>query len=807
MNSCFQGRSQNLTPPTMEKLVNITAALYAGKLPSTQQIDSFLVWLNESAIPAARPSDDTDARLSDHGRILADDIRSVLDSYKSLNSNKNSDNLLQEAVWHLTEGDVNTAVDAPNINKKEVSADIEAVRTSLRTILTLVWQSLFSEDNPLLEDFASFARLGLADAAEIIEDQAGRTKEGLRNVEQDVEDGTRDSLGRDKTRLEDEQDARVTFEHRMDTVKDTGSQAIGAHQSTKSKAQDLQVQGTERLRGAHYNAYYKACERAQNDPKFHSALSTVLDTLEKWIFKALDVSGDDSESFTIETFIADSTPEQHVPQALGALKTLLDRFANPESSVDAVLGKAQLFVSAVRANSGDVKAWVNDAFAYARRVLDEPEYPRSEEASAVRQDLDARGRTLVDPDTDAGRAWAELQETTGTFGAALAADGDIERVRSVHAQLGKDAARGFTEAGKEAALEFAPWFWRDLFAVYVPRVLDILTGIPIPRMEYVDSDVELVLEDLDISSVKINPAHISISNTTNVDVRTSEAAEASVDGVGSSTQIRLQAVQVALRDVSFYYKDKHTPVPGPPRAFTGLLTLTMPAQGLDADIRVRFIQSAKERTDRQAYHIVETVAVKLADDVQVGVRESNHAVTLALFKPAFKRGLRAALGRVLGAQLRAALESADGVAWDVGRRAEVFRDTGMGGGAALAGAMWSEAGKLIRERDVGVRATGTGVVVLRDEGSEGDARFTVGAEPQVLPGEKHGPAGTGSQSLGAHTGGAGGAARGGGRGAQGQVKGLVGEGRRQVRSFRGSVDEMATMEKNNPGWQSAAFDL
>ncbi|KAJ6602466.1 hypothetical protein DFH09DRAFT_899906 [Mycena vulgaris] len=792
----------------MEKVVAISAALDAGKLPSTNQIDAFIAWLNEAAIPAARPSEDSEARLSGQGRVLADDIRNVLDSYKALNSNKNSDNLLQEAVWHLTEGDVKTAVDAPNVDKQEVSSDLDAVRKSLRTILSLIWQSLFSESNFLLEDFASFARLGLADVSEVVEHHAGRTKETLRDVEQEVEDGKRDSLGRDKTRLEEEQDTRVAFEHRMDTLKDAGSQAIGAHRSTKAKTQDLSAQTTERLKGAHYNAYYKACESAQKDPEYHSALSTVLDTLEKWSFKALDTSSD--KPFTLDTFIVDSTPEQHVPTALTALKTLLDRFAKPESSVDAVLQAAQRFITDVRRNSNDVKPWVHDSFAHARRILDDPEYSHSEEARDVRRDLNRRGRTLLDANSDAGRSWAELQEVSQGFGAALVADEDIERVRAAHAQLGKDAAQGFAEAGTQAALELAPWFWRDLFAVYAPRALAILKGIPIPRTEFVDGDVELVLEDLDISSLQLNPAHISIRNITDVDVHTSQGAEATT-GVGVRTHIRLQAVQVALHDVSFYYKDKDAPLPGPARTFTGLLSLTMPPQGIDVDFEVRLIQSEKERIERGAYHSIETVSVQIADDIKIGVRDSNHAVTLALFKPAVKSGLRKALGRALGAQLRAAIESADGVAWDVGRRAEVFADTGAGRGAALAGAVWSEAGRLVRERNTQVRATGTGVVVVHDEGGKGESRFAMGAEPQVLPGQKRGPAGTGAQSLEerlgqkvpqgqGQTGDANTAAKDG-------VQGLVGQGKQQVRSFRRSVDEQSAKEKNTPGWQSAAFDV
>ncbi|KAF7328983.1 hypothetical protein MVEN_02528300 [Mycena venus] len=788
----------------MEKIATITAALDAGKLPSTEQLNALIDWLTHSVMPVVQPSQDS---LSGQGRVLANDIRQILDSHKTLNLNKNKDNLLQEAIWHLNQGEINTSLDTPSsvVDNKEVSSDIDAVRSSLRTILSIVWQSLSSEGSFLFSDFASFARLALADAAEAVQDQAGRAKDGLREIEEGVQDGQRDNLGRDKKRLEEEQDVRVAFEHGMDTLKDVGSGAIGAGQSAKEKTEDLSNRTTARLQGA----YYKACERAQKDPAYHSALKTLFKTLHKWVTKAFDTATD--QSFTLDTIIEDSTPEQHVHKALNALKTLLDRFAQPESSVDAVLQKAQHFISAVRGDSVEVKA-----------VLTTPITPAPKRARTVRRDLRQRGRAIMDANTDAGRTWGELKETMRTFGDAVVTDDDIKRLRATHLQLGQDVERGLVEAGEEAetgvqaVLERASWFWRDLFAVYAPRVLAMLKDVPIPRTEYVDKDIELVLENLDISSFGVNPAHIFVRNITDVDVRTSET-EPAVTGVGTFTHIRLQAVQLALEDVSFYYNDKTATMP--PSEYTGLLALKMPPKGIDIDIKIRLIPSAKERAARRAYHHIELLTVQISDDVDLDVRESNHAIVLTLFKPIFNMRFKEALGRTLGEQLRIGLDWLDHVAWDVGQRAEVFSDAGLGRGASLTAAVWSEIGRLSRESNSGWRATGTGVVL--EEHSQGGAKFAMGAEPQVLSGEKRGPMGTGSESLEKRVGEAVQAVQGevgtpqdlskaakqGAQDVQKHVQGLVGEGKRQVRSFQRTVDERSAAEKKTPGWKSSAFDV
>jgi len=62
------------------------------------------------------------------------------------------------------------------------------------------------------------------------------------------------------------------------------------------------------------------------------------------------------------------------------------------------------------------------------------------------------------------------------------------------------------------------------------------------------------------------------------------------------------------------------------------------------------------------------------------------------------------------------------------------------GGPALASAWWSELGRLQRTHGgffSGWRTTGSGIVR-----NGGDAEVALGAEPQVLGLEKHGPKGT-----------------------------------------------------------------
>ncbi|KAJ7303110.1 hypothetical protein DFH08DRAFT_722237, partial [Mycena albidolilacea] len=77
-----------------------------------------------------------------------------------------------------------------------------------------------------------------------------------------------------------------------------------------------------------------------------------------------------------------------------------------------------------------------------------------------------------------------------------------------------------------------------------------------------------------------------------------------------------------------------------------------------------------------------------------------------------------ALGQSLAKQLHTGLDWLEGVVWDVGQHMEVSSDAGLGRVTALTAAVWSEVGRLTRERQTG--------------------KFAMGAEPQILSGEKHG---------------------------------------------------------------------
>ncbi|KAH7926366.1 hypothetical protein BV22DRAFT_1009273 [Leucogyrophana mollusca] len=787
----------------MDKASSVLAALDAGKLPTQLQINALIDWTLHNILDAEGTLPGT---LSEPGKIIAKGSSDVLHAYKQFGTNKNGDNLLQQAIWHLSQGEpARLDIDMPT---EEATSDAHALRAALRTLIQVLWTNVAGESTFLLSDFASFARLAAADFAEAVEVQAARAKEGLREVEEEVQQGERDALGRKmEEEAEGEGDARVEFERTMDTVKGVGSKAIGAGQSVKASAEDTANRTSTRLQ----DAYLKICERAQNDKEYHNALSTLFDIASKWVNKTLDTAADVNQSTALDTFIDDPTEEKHVFQALHTVRALIERLAG-EKSLDDLFAKIRLCAVDVRQDE-DLKAWFNDFFGHVRQSLDDPGYEPREK----HRELVARWKELLDADSDKGRKWksdvdafrAELR----AFEQGVKKDADVQRVKRAHERFGKEVERGVGtggQAGLQFAMDQASWFWQDMFNVYAQRILGVLKDIPIPRTEYVDPDVEFVLENLDISSLSLLPGHVYIRNITDVDI-SAPAGGTTTTAFGTLTHIRLQALQLSLKEVSFFYKDKTATIG--PSDFTGLMAFTLPTQGVDIDLKIRLIPNTPaglaERLRKGRFFELERVEVSVARDITLEVKESNHAVLASVFKPVIVLRFREALERTLEEQLRGLLGLLDGVGYDVGRRREVFGDTGLGSGAALVAAVWSEVGRLRRESGgeglmEGWRVTGTGVV--KDVGGEGEAKLAMGAEPQILSGDKRGPLGTNSQPLAERMPGvveAGKSALGAGKGAYQSGK----EGVKRVKTFKESVERKRREEDLKSGWESRAFDV
>jgi hypothetical protein len=228
------------------------------------------------------------------------------------------------------------------------------------------------------------------------------------------------------------------------------------------------------------------CDRAQNDPEYRDAVSTVLDITQKWLDKTLDTAADVNKGTDLHTFVEDTTEEQHLHKALTGLRALAER-GSGDKSLDDLFACVRACAADIRSDP-DTKAWFDEFFAHARRSLEEAGYARSDEAAARGAFLRDRWAELLDADSDTGRKWKSdidaLNVQVDEFQARIRDTPTLAAVKAAHAKFASDLGEATSVAGGvgiQAALTQSIWVYQDLMNVYLPRILGFTKGMPIPR--------------------------------------------------------------------------------------------------------------------------------------------------------------------------------------------------------------------------------------------------------------------------------------------------------------------------------------
>ena len=77
----------------------------------------------------------------------------------------------------------------------------------------------------------------------------------------------------------------------------------------------------------------------------------------------------------------------------------------------------------------------------------------------------------------------------------------------LNARFGQDWARLTKDLlfDSEGSLKFKPELWGDIKRVILPAIVDNVGYIPIPRVEYTDDALDLVIENLTLSGKNLFP--------------------------------------------------------------------------------------------------------------------------------------------------------------------------------------------------------------------------------------------------------------------------------------------------------------
>ncbi|KAF5351172.1 hypothetical protein D9756_008342 [Leucocoprinus leucothites] len=311
--------SQPNEPPPDEplsKLVDVLAALSAGKLPSQTQINDFLRRILRSNI--LRDSQDTQSRttpdilrgngpLSKRGRKVIQDVSHVIEALLQFGMEKNDDDLLQDlftqfsqiesdeypisleatqeasAKLHQMKDQAGKVKDdaqkyAPRMS--EVSQDAKTLVKELKSLFTTFLTS--SVFRLLLADAISIGRDWVAHAASDVGDVALRVHDIAADVEHKAED---DDLGRSWEQPEDinlKEMATSVVEESKAVASGTVQHVQESVQEKRREWEDQVAESEEEVKRKILTRIQEMVTRAQKDPPSQRAIITILQIIRKY---------------------------------------------------------------------------------------------------------------------------------------------------------------------------------------------------------------------------------------------------------------------------------------------------------------------------------------------------------------------------------------------------------------------------------------------------------------------------------------------------------------------------------------------
>ncbi|KAI1419167.1 hypothetical protein F5Y12DRAFT_794485 [Xylaria sp. FL1777] len=640
------------------QLYGIFKAFQSGKVPSNDQIDVAL-----NSFISSRALSNPSKRLSAEGRELVADFVDVVKHAKKLLLSKNEGNLLQDFIWQTQQFDA-TSVSTPHspITKDDAKQHGDKALQGLRTLGTLLitngqFRKLLSDASILIRDMAGDAATNIAAKVRPSEEKLNQidrpagdntwhdapdfSKENIRSKLQSVykKSPTRDAKDAANSTIEGthQPDGTLNPQAGAQTAAGVGSEKINADTSEGDNEAAKNTAAEYRRRAKEYLGKKVPQERrdqtvwrlkklvleCQQHPDYQQAITTLLDLAEQYgkHSRALTSNGASTVKQTRSAFAA----------AEADLKVLVERFANGTSSDDLWSSINVLYDDADK--DPELRNWFKSMDTYIRKCLQQQGYIMEEDCNQQWHHLYDRGNYLLrqkyrghtDRIIDEVKFMAnqfDQDPQNKAFGVSL---------QKLLQHLGND------ENGKP---KFKPHLIKDLTEVIIPATLESVAYIPVPRIEYCDRQIDVVIENLVLESDNFTPNLFEIAS----DNFFSWGRKKIASRRKNSINVKVSGVQMDLRDVSYYVKRKEG---FPSITDQGVANLFLGGEGFSFRMKL----SSADPKDEQHFFKVDKVDVDVKH-LNVKLVKSKHKLLFSLFKPIMLKVMRPVVQKVSEKQIK-----------------------------------------------------------------------------------------------------------------------------------------------------------
>ncbi|EIN12698.1 hypothetical protein PUNSTDRAFT_97516 [Punctularia strigosozonata HHB-11173 SS5] len=293
-------------------------------------------------------------------------------------------------------------------------------------------------------------------------------------------------------------------------------------------------------------------------------------------------------------------------------RTLIERFANGRST-DEIWAAVDQLITDSRNDSG-LRDWFKRVDAYVRKCLLEPGFVLEPACNNEAVEIRDTGRQFYDEKYKGH--FDNLFSTIGGFFKAMGDDPLNQRFGQDWARLTKDLL-----FDSEGNLKYKPELWLDIRKVILPTLVDNVGYVPIPRIEYTDDNIDLVVENLTLSGRNLFPNIVSVEAHNFMKF---SAYDAIKDEHHNEFTFTFAQMQCDMRDVAFWFRKK---TGFPKLEDSGLADVLLGGEGLTVTVHL-----ADAGKDQSSIFKVKNVHVKV-DTLKFSIRDSKHDLLYKTLKP------------------------------------------------------------------------------------------------------------------------------------------------------------------------------
>ncbi|KIY66782.1 hypothetical protein CYLTODRAFT_444462 [Cylindrobasidium torrendii FP15055 ss-10] len=682
------------------KLYNAINAIRDSRLPSNKQLDA---WLDYAITHP--PLDISD--LSKDGQGLVHDVQDILKTLRSLIQEKNGDELIQEWIWGTRVVDGQTFAGgvkgkgAETIpDKDKVKEDASTASQHVRSLVHLVLTN--GEFRKLISDFSVVARdlaaRGAVKAAENIrpnQEQLERVDEaakadhfhqeaatstsspiGQSAGTQTSVPGTREVVGQpqtvdqakveaDNAKLEAERLKEAAKEEVRDVVDRNGDvdsqEAKGKvaglfnrvkeaiPQAHKDKANDQFTRGKEFLADEYFPKerreqwIYRAKKvliECQRHPDYQESITWLLDFAEEYVRHGQNIAEGHAAG------VGEVSKDPALDRTLGDLRTIVERSPGGKT-LELIKDPLDALVDDARRDP-ELRRWFAEGRDWLRDVLLKTGYVLEPASGNAFDRWVDNGKAYYGEEGKYREHFNRLFDGAGTFVKGIGEDPGNRRFGSDWAKLTRDLL--FASDGQ---LVFKKDLWTDIRKVVVPMLIEKVGYVPIPRIEYTDDSIDLVVENLTLSGRNLFPNVVGIEAHNYVKFSPYAKVQDGLDENKHEIKLTFDQIQADMRDVAFYFSKKS----GIPKLKdSGLADVVLGGSGLSATVHL----ISSSTTDPTSIFTIKKVHVKV-DTLKFSIRDSKHDFLYKTLKPLATGLVKKQIEKAVGDAIRTGFEYVDGL--------------------------------------------------------------------------------------------------------------------------------------------------